>query len=309
MTFRTHFSAAPDAGARRDAPRRVLIIYNPAAGWRRRGRFRKVLAALGRCGCVVTVRETRGPGDATRLAGAAARAEVDVIAVAGGDGTFNEALNGLAPGAPSLAFVPLGTANVLAWEIGLGTAPARIARTIAAGRPLVFRPGEVNGRRFAMMAGVGFDGRVAAGADAGLKRALGRGAFVWRMAVELARGRLPALTVRADGEVHAAASAIVAKARHYAGRFVCAPDARLERDSFEVCLLIRGGRWNTVRCALALAAGRLHGARGVDIVRAREIGIEGPAGEPVQADGEVVAALPARIRLADLSLALLVPED
>ena len=95
------------------AGRRVLIVYNPVAGRRRRARFETALARLRALGCAVTLRETAGPGDATDLAhaavtgaavkgaavtGAAGRDEADVLVAAGGDGTINEAVNGLLAG-------------------------------------------------------------------------------------------------------------------------------------------------------------------------------------------------------------------
>ena len=108
------------------ATRRLLIIFNPAAGWRRRQRLAPVLAQLRAHGC---------PFDAARDAGVRATPNAspptadpdafDVVVAAGGDGTVNETINGLArPGLP-LAVIPLGTANVLAAEIGLRTDPAR----------------------------------------------------------------------------------------------------------------------------------------------------------------------------------------
>ena len=69
-----------------------------------------------------------------------------VIAVAGGDGTINEVVNGLAAARRRRRrrwrIVPLGTANVLAHELGLGFTAAAIARTIIAGRELLVQPGE-----------------------------------------------------------------------------------------------------------------------------------------------------------------------
>src|SRR5262245_61094358 len=103
--------------------RRLCIIHNPTAGARRQRRLAAVLAAFRELSCQVELRRTAGAGDGENLAVAAAREGFDAIVVAGGDGTINEVVNGLAagspgPGTPPLALVPLGTANVLAAELG-----------------------------------------------------------------------------------------------------------------------------------------------------------------------------------------------
>ncbi|RDD62225.1 diacylglycerol/lipid kinase family protein [Ferruginivarius sediminum] len=111
---------------------RVAVIHNPVAGWRRRRYLRRVIDALRERGCEVRLRRTTAPGDAHAFA---AEAEgCDVLAVAGGDGTVNEALNGLAGRHVPLSVIPLGTANVLAHELGLPRRPVALARAIVEGR-------------------------------------------------------------------------------------------------------------------------------------------------------------------------------
>jgi diacylglycerol kinase family enzyme len=103
------------------------------------------------------------------------------------------------------------------------------------------------------------------------------------------------------------ASAILANGRYYGGKFVAAPGADLAAPSLELVLFRRGGRLAALRYALALAAGRLHRLRDVAIVRAHRVEIHGAAGEPIQADGDIVAMLPARIETAPETLAVRVP--
>ena len=93
-----------------------------------------------------------------------------------------------------MGIVPLGTANVLAHELGLDFSAAAIARTMIAGRELLVQPGEAaNGagapRCFSLMAGAGFDAKVVAGVSAAFKRRWGRAAYVWRSLVETRRYR------------------------------------------------------------------------------------------------------------------------
>ncbi|MEE9140116.1 MAG: YegS/Rv2252/BmrU family lipid kinase [Alphaproteobacteria bacterium] len=289
------------------AGRSILVIYNPVAGARSRRRYRAVLAALEARGCRVTVRETRRRGHAEAIAADARAEDFDVLAVAGGDGTVNEAVNGLGPASPPLGVIPLGTANSLAFEIGLGLASARIARTLAECPPVPVPVGQVDGRRFILFAGVGLDAHAVAGLSPGLKSWAGKGAYYWQIVVELARYRLPELTVTADGEVFHAASVVVANGRSYGGRFVLAPGARLDEAGFEVCLFSKGGRWNALRYLAALGLGRLSRLDDVKFVKRRRVVVEGPAGEPVQGDGELIAELPATIEVAPEPVAILAP--
>jgi YegS/Rv2252/BmrU family lipid kinase len=268
---------------------------------------------LRQSGCEVAVCPTAGRGDAEAIA-RSLDGTADLLVVAGGDGTINEAVNGLMDGRVNghagnlpLALVPLGTANVLAAEIGLGPAPTAVAHTIASGRAATAYVGLANGRCFTVMAGVGFDAHVVAGVSLRLKRWLGKGAYVLEALRQLFRFSFPRYRVTIDGVDHDAASVVVAKGHYYAGRHVCAPDARLDQPEFHVCLFSRGGRWNTVRYALALAAGRLPRLADVRIVRGGRIALEGPIGDPVQGDGDIIARLPVRIEIAPRPLSLLVP--
>src|SRR5262249_23495745 len=119
--------------------RRMTVVFNPTAGGRRRARLNRTLKLLRDSGCEVAVQATACRGEAETIARAfgGQPQTQDLLVIAGGDGTINEAVNGLLSsggGAVSpLALVPLGTANVLANEIGLVTAPAAVARTIARG--------------------------------------------------------------------------------------------------------------------------------------------------------------------------------
>ncbi|MDX1581366.1 MAG: acylglycerol kinase family protein, partial [Alphaproteobacteria bacterium] len=103
--------------------RTALVIFNPVAGRRRRVFFRKTLAAMEKLGLSVEMQETEYPGHAEELArertAQHAESRPDLIVAAGGDGTINEVANGMIGSDVTLGIIPLGTANVLAKEIGL----------------------------------------------------------------------------------------------------------------------------------------------------------------------------------------------
>lgn len=287
--------------------RRVLVIQNPTAGWRRQRRFERILNALVREGVDIDVRPTTKRGDAEAFARHADPNHVDLIAVAGGDGTINEVVNGLQDSILPLAIMPLGTANVLAHEIGLDGAPAEIARTIAHGTPRPISVGIVNGRRFVMMAGFGFDAYVVSTVKPNVKRMFGKAAYVLSTLAALMSFRFPKYRVRVDGETFDVASAVIANGHFYGGTFVCARDARLDDPTLQVVLFLRRGVWPTIRYAVWLALGRLEKLPDVKIVPATDIEVERVDAGPVQGDGDILAHLPARITLAPAALALMMP--
>lgn len=302
----------------------VLLILNPIAGRRRRDLVDAVVARVRAEGWTVDVAETTAEGDARRLAETCDAGRYKVIAVAGGDGTINEVVNGLSrrsATAPPLAIVPLGTANVLAHELGLGFSAQSVAHTMTAGRELLVWPGEANGsetradppRCFSLMAGVGFDAKVVAGVTAPLKRRWGRGAYVWRALVEARRYRPVRYAVEVDGEAYEAASVIVTRARHYAGPYVVAPEAALDEPLLHVCLFKRWGRMHALRFGAALLRGALPRTPGYRVLTGRRvrISVTDNAGErrrqPVQIDGDDALTLPVSIGLAPRGVRVLRP--
>ena len=296
---------------------RFLVIFNPVAGSRARRRLDAVLEEMRRLGNTVVLRETRSPGDAEVFAREATAAAFDAVIVAGGDGTLNEAVNGLADLSIPVAIFPFGTGNVLAHEIGMPRHPARLAAIAASGPVRPISVGEAvfedrpDARRFLLMTGVGFDAEVVEGLDLDLKRRAGKIAFVWSILKRLRRYRRTEFSVTVEGEdgisERRAASAVATKARFYAGRFVLAPAARLGDRSFQLALFRRGGRGAALGYLLALAGGFLHRLRHVEIATARTARFTLPRGAPVQIDGDVIGHLPVTIRIAQAPLLLVHP--
>ena len=300
-------------------PRRLLVVFNPTAGARRRRKLDRFLVAARRGGAEITLCETTAAGDAHAFALAAREDDYDALVVAGGDGTINEAINGLLqrlPGAPALplGIVPLGTANVLARELGLPLTPEKAASVILAGKRRLVSVGEANGRAFALMAGVGFDAAVVAGISPRLKRALRQGAYVLETLRQAFAFSFPRYRVEVAGQVLEARSIIACKARCYGGSHVLAPDQRLEQPHFTLVLFRSGGPLAVLRFGLALITGRIARCRDVTLVPAADALISRATGtvsaqlaEPVQGDGDIIARLPLRLGVRPAALQLLAP--
>jgi diacylglycerol kinase (ATP) len=285
---------------------RIFLIHNPISG-RRSGLLQEVLTHLEAMGCRIDLHETGRRDHAQEIAAQASQSDYDRIVVSGGDGTINEAINGLTPDSPPVAIIPRGTANVLAAELGLGADPKEIAQTIVHGEPRAVSLGEINGRKFLLMAGVGFDARVVATVSSSLKRTIGKGAYVFASAVQMLKGGFPRFQVLVDGIPHEAASVVVANAHYYGGKFVCAPEARLDSPVLQVCLFERGSRWYVAVYGIALMLGFLPKAPGYRILPATRIEIRQPDGAPIQSDGDFVGVTPAAVTVTPRAAWLVFP--
>lgn len=276
-------------------PKRILVIHNPTAGRRRKQFLEAVLSRLRAGGIEVVARATQRAGHGETLAREGASEAFDMVVAAGGDGTINEVLNGLAGQAVPLGVIPVGTANVLAAELGFPDTAEGLADMLRRGRTCRIYPGIVSGRRFATVAGVGFDAYVVDNIRLGLKRWIGKGAYVWQFVEEMFRYRPNMYRFEIDGSTYEAAGAVISNARFYAGRYICTPDARLTDPCFHVCLFGTASRFSVFRYGLALLAGWVPRLRDVRIVSGTAMRIADASGAPVQADGDVVARLPAEI--------------
>jgi YegS/Rv2252/BmrU family lipid kinase len=296
-------AAAPDP-----IRKRIAVIYNPAAGFRQRGRLRRFLRHLRGLGHDVLLRRTSGPGHATRLAAELDPAQVDAAVAAGGDGTVNEVANGLIGRPIPLAIAPLGTANVMAFELGLGLGMKRAARVLSEGRIVEIHPALAGERGFLLMVSAGPDARVVASVSGRLKRIVGQGAYVIAALREIGSGRARRITVSVDGESYEAGLAVVTHASHYGGPFIIAPEARLGDDSVTVVLLPGLRRRDLLRYGLALLTNRIAKLPDARVLAARRVRIDGPEGEPVQSDGDLIGVAPLEITLGTRPLRLLVPD-
>ena len=291
------------------------MVYNPVAGRRRRRLFGAVIDGLAAEGCVVTVRTTAGPGEAEAFAAeGAASPDFEVIAAAGGDGTLNEVANGLCrgagdrPDAPGLATVPLGTVNVLALEIGLARRAGAVAATIARGPEVPMTLGVANGRRFVLTAGVGIDAAAVERLSAAAKRALGQAAYSIAAARALWAEGGTVFETEVDGERLVTSSLTITHASRYGAPHVAAPDARLSDSHLTALIALGRGRRDHLRYAWAYVRGRLPEVPDIRTVTARHIRVLGPAGKPVQLDGDIWARTPLEIGMDTRPMRLIVPE-
>ena len=279
----------------------MIIIFNPAAGRRRARLLWRVLDVMATSGVKLEIAETRHAGHAVELARDAACRGAKLVVAAGGDGTIAEVANGLNGSPCRLGVIPLGTANVLAHELGLPFQPQAVAAALAFGRTRAVWPGIMDNAResrlFVQMVGAGFDAQVVHRLPLPLKRLMGRGAYVVQTARELARYRFPRITVQLDGHRTEAGSVIVTKGHLYAGSYTLAPDASPLEPGFTVALFDRSGPFSALMYGAALPLNRISSMPGLRLIRADAVEISGE-GIPAQADGDPAGLGPLSVRNA-----------
>jgi diacylglycerol kinase (ATP) len=303
------------SGGQSMAERKAVLISNPNAG---RGGAQRALSVKRFCehlearGVSVEVMNTARPGDATRLAERAARVGVREVIVTGGDGTINEALQGLVGTGVRLGVWPCGTANVLARELDLPFGAEQAARVIARARRSRIHIGcavnERTGERryFFLMAGVGLDASIVRRVRPRLKRRVGEAAF-WYSGLEHLAGWQPVpFQVEVDGQTWAATFAAIGNAAHYGGNLAITPRARLDQPEFEICLI---NSYSRIRYLYLLSRAMRGGVKantpGVRFIRATRARATGDV--LVQADGELIGQLPMTFEIAPHPIDVIVP--
>jgi YegS/Rv2252/BmrU family lipid kinase len=288
----------------------LFVIFNPAARGEKSQRLRRFLES--KAGPTVTLAPTQHAGDATRLAAGGVAAGHEVIVAAGGDGTINEVVNGLAGKKTTLGVMPLGTANVFARELGLPLNLKKAWATLERGatRAVDLGVAEMGGKRrwFIQLGGVGLDARAVRMTSWELKKRVGPLSYVWAGLEALRHRASPVEVVGADGKLLAAGAAVlVGNGRLYGGPLCLFPKARLDDGLLDVCVFEQAGHFNAMRHALGVLCGMHTRWSGVRYFQASRFVCRAASPAPVQLDGEDAGDAPVEFGAEPKALKVIVP--
>ncbi len=299
--------------------RQPVLIYNPAAGKLRRdpqGILRRTTAALSSGTSPARLLPTCEPGHAEDLARQAIADGADLILVLGGDGTINEAVQGIANSDATLGVLPGGTANVLAMELGLGANLEKAARRLTQAEPVSIALGKVtplaNGtgagpadpRYFLLMCGAGLDASILTAVSPSLKAATGKFAY-WVAGFAHVSRRVPSFEICVDGQRRTCGFALMSRVRNYGGDLEIASRASLRNDDFHVVWFEGNNPLRYMGYMLTVAARQVLRMPGVHHARARSVEIAIPA--PAQIDGEYLGVDRFRVEIQPRALTMLMP--
>ena len=301
------------AGAPQTRGSHLFVILNPSSG---AAAVDAVHAALERhFSCAdgsCRVHRISGHEDLAALARGAARQGCELVVAARGDGTVAGVADGLVGTETPLGILPLGTANVLARELGvpvdldaacaLLAGPHRTARLDAM---------EVGGRRYFTQVGVGLDALMIRDTPTEHKRRYGRVAYLWTAATRLLGLQPRHFLLQVDGRaVRVRASQVLVANSGTLGQppLRWGPDIRPDDGRLDVCIIRARTAWHYLRLAWNVAWGR-HKAdpRLLYLVAGRSVAIGTRKPLPVQADGEIIGQTPIAVAVVPAAVQVVVP--
>lgn len=276
--------------------------------------MRRAIERLDARGLTVDSIATTGPGHAGEIARREVDRGADQILVAGGDGTINEVVNGMAFSDVPLGVLPAGTANVLACELGIGRSMERAADALAESVPArvalgLISNGENARRYFLLMAGAGLDADIVFNLNTRMKESFGKVAY-WVGGFSKLGRRIPEFTVKANGREFRASFALLSRVRNYGGDLEIAPTISLLDDEFEMVLFEGESSLGFLKYMLSVVVHQQQSMTGITILRTRQAALSGAAsGDAIhlQVDGEYAGVAPARVEIVPNALTLLVP--
>jgi diacylglycerol kinase family enzyme len=291
---------------------RSAVVVNPTKVDDLSGRRREICDQLARAGWpepmwLETTEEDPGRGQ-TR---AAVDAGAEVVFVCGGDGTVLAALDGLVGTDVALCVLPSGTGNLLARNLDLPSDVEAGVRLATEGARRRIDLGVVDGRHFAVMAGMGFDARMIGSANHSAKSRWGWPAYVVA-ALRHLRDEPVTVTLRLDDGPpmrRRVQSVLVGNVGRLQGGVVLLPDAEPDDACLDVAVLTPRGIRQWLGAALRLALKRPGGPQ-VETFRSRRVEVVATTAQPRELDGdEIDPGERLVVEVAPAALLLCVPAE
>ncbi|MFL6529427.1 MAG: diacylglycerol/lipid kinase family protein [Chthoniobacterales bacterium] len=287
--------------------KKIAIFLNPAARGERARRLHKRVTDLTH-GAVL--RATARCGDAECLARNAVNEGYRTVVAAGGDGTINEVVNGIAGSGASLGLLPIGTMNVFATELGLPTADlTRCWEIIREGRTRAIDLPRANKKHFVQLAGVGFDAQVIKQTSRALKRSFGPLSYLVS-AAHIAARTPPRLRIESKDAVTKEGSfVLIGNGRLYGGPFPFFKQAVIDDGLFDVLVFKRFNYIELLRYMQDVILRPQITSPEVEYFQTTALRVTSDAAVPVEVDGELIGNCPIDFKIRSHGLRVFAPHS
>lgn len=284
----------------------TVVILNPAARGARSHRLRERVEAIAR-GAIVCA--TTHSGEAEVLARHAAAEGYEKIVAAGGDGTINEIVNGIAGRRNiALGLLPIGTMNVFATELGL---PAnnlkRCWEIIQENRTRPVDLPSANGKHFVQLAGIGLDAQAVKETSRAFKRNFGPLSYLIS-AAQIASRPPPVLRIESENAVTEEGSfVLVGNGRLYGGRLPFFKQAVMDDGLLDVIVFKRLNYLDIIRYLQNVVFTPQISSPEVEYFQTTRLRVSSDESVPVEIDGELIGNCPVEFKIRAGGLRVLTP--
>jgi diacylglycerol kinase (ATP) len=279
----------------------ILVILNPAARSERARNVWDRIESLPRA----RVRPTQAPGDAQRFAREAADAGIRVVVAAGGDGTINDVVNGIAGSGTALGILPVGTMNVFAAELGLPNDLEEAWEVVEAGYTRSIDLAQANDHFFVQLAGIGFDAQVVERTSWNFKKNFGPLSYLVS-AAQIAAEKPPRIVVESEGRTWEGSFVLIGNGRFYGAPINVFKEAKLDDGLLDILILKNLGYLDLARFLTGVFTGTHTEFEDVDYFQTSLANVRSDEEVPVEVDGELMGKLPVDFRIAPRKLRVVV---
>jgi YegS/Rv2252/BmrU family lipid kinase len=273
--------------------RETAIILNPRAHSERADALVEELHQLAPEAEILL---TAQAGDARRLAAEAALRGITNVVAAGGDGTVNEVINGLAGTAVNLGVLPVGTMNVFAKEHNLPSGLAQAWEVIRKGEVREIDLAAAGAIHFVQLAGIGLDAQIVKETAWETKKVLGPLSYLLSAAAIAARTP-PTILVEAAGEVHEGSFVLIGNGRYYGSKVILFPEAQPDDGLLDFLIFKNLGYLDIARYLGGVLIGKHTGLSDVSYFQAPAAFVHSVEEVPIEVDGELSGMLPVEVRV------------
>ena len=267
--------------------------------------FVKIKEYLKEYGLDIEIQATKEKGEATKIAKKCVEQGYDLVIAAGGDGTINEIINGLAYSDTTLAVIPLGTANIFSMEINLPVEIKALCQTIAQGNTKKIDLGKVNDRYFSCMAGIGFDAHVLQKSDSKWKKIYGALAYIFIGIWNLCTYKFKNIIITIDDQPlpRKGCFIVIGNGKYYGGGEVSfTTKACLDDGYLDACIFRYSNIPAIFNYLLGFNRGNIEKHLIVDYFKCKKIVIEKKGNHGIHVDAEYLCDTPAEITVCPASL-------
>lgn len=265
---------------------------------------RRIHFYLNELGIHIETVVTQNATNAYKIAQQCAENKYDLVIAAGGDGTINAVINGIACSDTALGIIPLGTVNVLALLMNIPSELRSACQLIGRGKIRTVDLGKANGRFFSSLLGVGFDAYTIHMVNSKLRRIIGGAAYIITGIFNLIRYQFKTIRLTIDNQQikRSGYLVVVGNGKYYSASMVISPQAKMDDGFLDVVIFKSHNFFRLITYFWKLRTGNLTDLPDVEYHQGKHISIAREGNHFIHVDGEVFGHTPVDITICTSAL-------